>query len=392
MYNFSIIPLNRFSMAVTITPISNTSKKDLKKFILFNYNLYKGNKYAVPELYDDLMNTFMPSKNAAYDFCESQFFLAYKDDKLVGRVAAIINHKANDTWKKKTVRFGWIDFVDDIEVSKGLLDAVEKWGKEKGMEEVEGPLGFTDFDREGMLIMGFDQLGTMASYYNYPYYPEHMSKLGFEKAADWVEFKVFPGNGIPEKFQRICDLTKQRYNLRILTYSSKKKLKEERGKEIFDLMNEAYAPLFGYSALSEKQIDQYIKSYLGFLDLRLVPLVVNEKNELIGVGIVMPSLSKALQRAKGARNIFGYIPLAWSLYVKHAKNIDMLLIAVKPEYQGRGVNALIMSHLLPVYHKLGYEFAESNPELEVNNKVQSQWDYFPHENHKRRRAFVKPIE
>ena len=378
-------------MAVTIKTISNSSEKELKQFILFNYKLYRHSKYAVPELYDDLMSVFMPSRNAAYDFCDAQFFMAYDGRKPVGRVVAMINHRANETWNQQTVRFGWIDFIDDEEVSRALIDAVIQWGKERGMTEIEGPLGFTDFDREGMLIEGFDQLGTMAAHYNYDYYPRHMEKLGFTKGADWVEFKIYPPKEVPEKFLRVCDVVKSRYHLRVGKYTSRKKLKEERGQEIFQVINEAYTPLFGFARLSERQIDQYIKQYLGIVDLRLIPMVFDADGKLVGVGIMMPSLSWALRAGRGARYIWGYLPLAWSLFVRHPKNTDLLLVAVKPEYQGKGVNALLMADLIPTYARLGYEYAESNPELETNAKVQSQWDYFEHVQHKRRRCWVKEI-
>ena len=378
-------------MAVTIRTISNASKKDLRKFIVFNYKLYRHSKYAVPEMFDDLMSVFMPSRNAAYDFCEAQFFMAYKGKKPVGRIVGIINHRANETWNKQSVRFGWIDFVDDEEVSRALIDAVIQWGRERGMKEIEGPLGFTDFDREGMLIEGFDQLGTMAAHYNYDYYPRHMEKLGFTKGADWVEYKIFPPKEVPEKFQRVCDIVQSRYHLHVRKYTSRKKLRVELGQEIFHVINEAYMPLYGFSRLSERQIDQYIKAYLGIVDLRLIPLVFDENETLVGVGIMMPSLSRALRRGRGARRFWGYLPLAWTLFVRRPKNTDLLLVAVKPEYQGKGVNALIIADLIPTYKRLGYRYAESNPELETNAKVQSQWDYFDHVQHKRRCCWVKEI-
>ena len=378
-------------MAVTIRTISNASKKDLRKFIVFNYKLYRHSKYAVPEMFDDLMSVFMPSRNAAYDFCEAQFFMAYKGKKPVGRIVGIINHRANETWNKQSVRFGWIDFVDDEEVSRALIDAVIQWGRERGMKEIEGPLGFTDFDREGMLIEGFDQLGTMAAHYNYDYYPRHMEKLGFTKGADWVEYKIFPPKEVPEKFQRVCDIVQSRYHLHVRKYTSRKKLRVELGQEIFHVINEAYMPLYGFSRLSERQIDQYIKAYLGIVDLRLIPLVFDENETLVGVGIMMPSRSRALRRGRGARRFWGYLPLAWTLFVRRPKNTDLLLVAVKPEYQGKGVNALIIADLIPTYKRLGYRYAESNPELETNAKVQSQWDYFDHVQHKRRRCWVKEI-
>jgi GNAT superfamily N-acetyltransferase len=380
-------------MAISIKLVDKKNKQELKTFIRFNYELYKNNPYSVPDLYQDMLNTFNPKINAAFEFCEADYFLAYKDGKLVGRVAAFINKKANETWEKNEVRFGWIDFVDDLEVSKALLDTVEKWGKERGMATILGPLGFTDFDAEGMLIEGYDQLSTMATIYNYPYYPEHMGKLGFEKDADWVEYKIYiPEDGIPEKHRRISEIIMKKYDLRILKCKSSKMLARDYGQAIFDLMNEAYAPLYGYSELSQGQIDQYIKMYLPIVDLRMIPLIVDREGKLIGVGISMPSLSIALQKAKGKLFPFGWFHLAKSLFIKRSKVLDLLLVAVKPEYQNKGVNALLFYDLIPVLHKMGFEYGESNPELEMNGKVQSQWSYFKREQHKRRRAYKKTID
>lgn len=380
-------------MAISIKLVDKKNKQELKTFIRFNYELYKNNPYSVPDLYQDMLNTFNPKINAAFEFCEADYFLAYKDGKLVGRVAAFINKKANETWEKNEVRFGWIDFVDDLEVSKALLDTVEKWGKERGMATILGPLGFTDFDAEGMLIEGYDQLSTMATIYNYPYYPEHMGKLGFEKDADWVEYKIYiPEDGIPEKHRRISEIIMKKYDLRILKCKSSKMLACGYGQAIFDLMNEAYAPLYGYSELSQGQIDQYIKMYLPIVDLRMIPLIVDREGKLIGVGISMPSLSIALQKAKGKLFPFGWFHLAKSLFIKRSKVLDLLLVAVKPEYQNKGVNALLFYDLIPVLHKMGFEYGESNPELEMNGKVQSQWSYFKREQHKRRRAYKKTID
>lgn len=377
-------------MAIIIKKVSD--KKDLKKFIRLNYELYKANPYSVPDLYDDMLNTFNKKKNAAFKFCEADYFLAYKDGQLVGRTAAIINKKANSIWNKKEVRFGWIDFIDDIEVSSALLKAVEEWGKERGMEAIQGPLGFTDFDAEGMLVEGFDQLSTMATTYNYPYYPQHMEKLGYVKDADWMEYKIYIPESVPDKHQRISDLVQRKYNLKIKKYTSAKKLSEEYGQAIFELMNEAYSPLYGYSPLSQGQINQYVKMYLPIVDLRMVTLITDQEDKLICVGISMPSLSIALQKAKGRMLPFGWYYLFKALFMKsRAKMLDLLLVAVKPEYQNKGINALLFSDLIPIYKKLGFIFAESNPELELNGKVQAQWEYFKTEQHKRRRAFVKKI-
>ena len=378
-------------MAIEIKKVA--SKADLKKFIRFNYEFYKDNPYAVPDLYEDMLATLDPKKNPAFEFCEADYFFAYKDGKLVGRVAAIINHRANETWKKDEVRFGWIDFIDDEEVSKALINAVEQWGKERGMKYIQGPLGFTDQDPEGMLIEGFDQLGTMATIYNHPYYPEHMAKMGFEKDADWVEYKIYIPDAIPEKHKRISDIIQRKFNLKIVKLTSKKELKQRYGKAIFDLVNEAYAELYGYSLLSDKQIQQYIKTYLPILDLRMVTLVVDADDQLIALGISMPSLSKTLQKAKGKLFPFGWWYFLQTIFMKkYPRVLDLLLVAVKPEYQSKGVNALLFTDLIPVYQQLNYEYAESSPELEENSKVQAQWEYFRTEQHKRRRCFIKPIE
>lgn len=377
-------------MAILIKKVSN--KKDLKRFIRFNYELYKNNPYSVPDLYDDMVGTFSTEKNAAFEFCEADYFLAYKDDKLVGRVAAIINRRANETWNKKEVRFGWIDFVDDPEVSKALLDTVEVWGKERGMEAIVGPLGFTDLDAEGMLVEGFDQLSTMATIYNYPYYPQHMERLGFEKEADWVEYKLTVPDKLPEKFVRISEIILQKYNLKIKKLKRSEIKEKNYGQKIFDLINEAYAPLYGYSKMTQGQINQYIKTYLPLIDLRMVSLVEDEAGELIAVGISMPSLSKALQKAKGKMLPFGWFHLLKALFVKKPDVLDLLLVGVKPEYQSKGVNALLFYDLVPTYQKMGFKYGESNPELELNKKVQAQWSAFESVQHKRRRAFRKSID
>ena len=377
-------------MSVEIKRVS--TKSELKRFIRFNYEFYKENKYSVPDLYDDMLNTFSPKRNAAFEFCEADYFLAYREGKIVGRVAAIINHRANEQWNKKTVRFGWIDFIDDVEVSRALIDTVKQWGKERGMDTLEGPLGFTDMDAEGMLIEGFDQLSTMATIYNYPYYPVHMERLGLEKSADWVEMKIFVPDEIPEKHKRISDIIARKYNLHIRKLTSKKEVRESGiGHQIFRLINDAYAPLFNFSRMTERQIDQYVNMYVPVLDLRIVSIVENEQNEIVAVGISMASLSEALQKAKGRLFPFGWYYLLKALLWKRPKMLDLLLVGVRPDYQNKGVNALLFTDLIPVYQQLGFEYAESNPELELNEKVQNQWQYFKTEQHKRRRCFKAQI-
>jgi len=377
-------------MAIEIKQV--TTRRELKRFIRLNYEMYKDNAFAVPDLYEDMLKTFSRDKNPAFEFCEADYFLAYKEGRLAGRVAAIINRRANATWQKQTVRFGWIDFVDDEDVSRALIDTVAAWGRERGMTEMEGPLGFTDMDAEGMLTEGFDQLSTMATIYNYPYYPQHMERLGLTKAMDWIEMKLMVPPQVPDKYVRIAEIVKQKYNLHVRKLKSVREIKRTGiGQRIFDLINESYAPLFGYSQMTQAQISQYVKEYLPILDLSLVTLIENEQDELVGVGISMASLSTALQRAKGKMFPLGWWHLAKALYWKKPPIVDLLLVAVKPEYQNKGVNALLFTDLIPQYIRHKFVWAETNPELEVNDKVQSQWQYLENYLHKRRRCYRKDI-
>ena len=367
------------------------TKDEMKQFIRFNYELYKDNPYSVPDLYEDMVSTFS-DKNAAMEFCDAEYFLAYKDGQLSGRIAGIINKRANETWNLKAVRFGYIDFIDDEEVSKALIETVIKWGKERGMTEIQGPLGFTDMDAEGMLIEGFEELGTNATIYNYPYYPVHLERMGFEKEADWIELSIDVPAEVPERLTRISKIVMEKYGLQIKKYTSSAKLAKEYGHEIFRVINAAFKPLFGYSELSEKQIDQYVKTYLPFVDLKLVSTIVDKEGRLIAVGISMPSLSRALQKAKGKTFPFGWYHLLKAIKWHHPDTLDLMLAAVVPEYQGKGVNAVLFHDLLPIYISEGYKHVESNPELEVNDKIQSQWIYFERRQHKRRRCYKKNID
>lgn len=372
------------------------TKKDLKTFIEFHYDLYKGNQYDVPSLFADDMNTLSKDKNAAFEFCEAEYFLAYREEKLVGRIAAIINHKANKRWDRKTVRFGWVDFVDDLDVSKALFKAVEDYGRSKGMTEVVGPLGFTDFDPEGMLIEGFDQLGTFATIYNYPYYSKHMEQLeGWVKDNDYVEFKLLVPKTVPEKYVKIAQMVEKRYNLHVHILTKHEIWKEGYGRKIFQLINETFKDLYGYSELSDKQIDQYIKMYLPFADLNLIPVIEdwNADRKLVGVGITLPSLSKAVQKCHRGRILpFGWWHLFRALKFHKTKIVDMEMIGVLPEYRQKGANALMFAHLIPIYQKYGFEWGESQVEMETNEKVQSQWQYLEIIQHKRRRCYKKEIK
>ncbi len=375
-------------MAIEIRKID--TKCGLKKFVKWGIDLYKDNDCFVPPLVMDDVNTLDPHNNPAFDFCESIYFMAYDDGKPVGRIAGIINNVVNEKTGKKTLRFGWVDFIDDLRVSEALFRAVEVWGRSKGMEEIVGPLGFSDMDPEGMLVEGFDQEGTMATIYNYPYYPKHLEAMGFEKEADWVEFRMTVPDGIPERYQRISDIIKRKYELSTPKYTSAKKLVKDYGQEIFQLINEAYSELYGYSPLTPRQINRYISMYIPVLRLDNISLIVDKDKKLIGVGIAMPSMSKALIKCRGRMFPFGWIHLLKALRGQNDV-VDLLLVAVKPEYQSKGVNSLLFTDLIPCFIKNGYKFAESNPELELNQKVQSQWGYFETRQHKRRRAFRKSL-
>ena len=370
-------------------------RKGLEAFIQFHYDLYRGDPYDVPNLHSDEIGTLSQDKNPAFDFCEAQYFLAYKDGKVAGRVAAIINHKANSRWQQKRVRFGWIDFIDDIHVSQALLNAVEQWGKEKGMEEVVGPLGFTDMDPEGMLTWGFDQLGTQATIYNYPYYPEHMEKMeGWVKDNDYVEYKLMVPDAIPEKYVKVAQMIEKRYNLHVKKLTRKEIFQEGYGQRIFEIINETFKDLYGYSELSQKQIDHYVKMYLPMADLNLITLIEdwNADKKVIGVGITIPSLSRAFQKCRNGRLFpFGWWHVLGALKYQKTDIVDLLLLGILPEYRAKGANALLFYDLIPWYQKYGYKWGETQVEMETNTKVQSQWGPLEPINHKRRRCYLKKI-
>ena len=377
-------------MSVEIRVVPKT-EKELRKFVKFQIDLYKGNDCFVPPLISDDVDTLNPEKNPAFDFCEAEYFMAYRDGKPVGRIAAIIHGLSNKQRGKKELRFGFVDFIDDYEVSKALFDAAISWGKERGMTSMLGPLGFSDMDYEGMLIEGFDELSTMATIYNYPYYPQHLERMGFVGKADWVEFSIKIPDAIPEKHLRISEIVKKKYGLKIVKYTSRKKAVEEIGRPLFELINEAYAQLFEFTQLTDRQIDHYVDIYIRLLRLDLLTVIKDSEDNLVGVGVAIPSLSRALQKSKGKMLPFGWYHLMRAMYFNITDTVDLLLVAVKAEYQSKGVNALLFTDLIPYFQKYGFKQAESNPELELNTKVQSQWQYFETRQHKRRRAFGKDI-
>jgi GNAT superfamily N-acetyltransferase len=377
-------------MSIIIKTVS--SKKDFMTFARFANKLYKGNKYYVPSMPMDDISTFSKEKNAAFEFSDAEFYLAYKDGEVVGRVAAIINHKANDAWKVKQVRFGWIDFIDDLEVSAALLDAVIEFGRKAGMTQIVGPLGFTDFDPEGMLVEGYDRLSTMALIYNHPYYPEHMKKHGYYKETGWIEYRLTIPEFVSERHKRIAEAVMERYHLRIIKKTRRQIKKERYGQKLFNLINQTYCVLYGYSLLSEKQIDQYVDMYLSLIDTEMLTFVENKEGELIAAGISIPSLSEALQKCNGEIFPFGWWHLLKAMFLKKPDTLDLLLIGVRPDYQNRGINSLMILDLVERYNKLGFRYAETNAMLETNNRIHAMFEPFEKEVHKRRWVFGKDIE
>lgn len=376
-------------MSVTIKALAPT-RRELRKYVKFGIDLYDGNEFYVPPLIRDEVDTLMPEKNPSFDFCRAQSFMAFRDGKPAGKITAIINDTVNERSGKRDVRFGFVDFIDDREVVDALFDAVRAWGRERGMTHIVGPLGFTDMDCEGMLIEGYGELGTMETIYNYPYYPEHMERMGFEKDTDWIEFLMTVPDEIPEKHLRIGEIVKRKYGLKVAAPASREELKRRYGHAIFALINKAYDSLYGYSPITQRQADHYINVYLGMLQTDNVCVIVDGDDRVVGVGISVPSFARALQKNRGRLFPLGWIPMLKPLKGK-GDIVDLLLVAVDPEYQNKGVNALLFTELIPVFQRMGYKYAESNPELESNDNVQKQWDYFERRQHKRRRCYRAEI-
>lgn len=376
-------------MAIEIKTV--TTRKELKTFVRFANRMYKGNKYYVPCMPMDDMKILDKNYNAAFEFCEAEYYLAYKDGQLVGRVAAILNHKANKAWNVNQVRFGWIDFIDDIEVSKALLDAVIAFGKARGVNQIVGPLGFTDFDPEGMLVEGFDRISTMALIYNHPYYPEHMKQLGYEKETGWVEYRLTLPDEVPERHLKVAEFVTERYGLKIVKKTKSEVNKERYGQKIFQLINETYCNLYGFSLLSEKQIDQFVDTYLGVIDMEMLAFVEDRNGNLIAAGLTMPSIAETLQKCNGEMFPFGWYQLLRTMYWKKPETLELLLIGVKPEWQSKGVNSLVFVDLLKRVKRMGFKYAETNANLESNTKVQAMWSVFEKEQHKKRWVFGKEI-
>ncbi|MCR5049952.1 MAG: N-acetyltransferase [Paludibacteraceae bacterium] len=375
-------------MAIEIRKIETRS--GLRKFIEFANRLYKDCPYYCPPLFFDEMNCFDKKHNPALEVSDFQLWMAYRDGEEVGRIAGIINHKANEKWGFKHVRFGWFDFIDDLEVSKALLDTVAEWGKEHGMDALNGPVGFTDFDHEGLLLEGYEYLAPMASLYNYPYYVRHMDAYGLVKEADWIEIQVYP-DGIPERINRVAEIVKQRSHVRVDKVKNARELVRKYGISYMDVIDEAYQKLYNFQPMTDKQKHYYKNMYFPMLNFDFVTVVVNEKEEIVGVGLGMPNISEALRKCGGHLFPFGWYHILKALKAKKMEAIDLLLIAVRPDYQGTGVNSLFFQDQIPLMAKYGVKRLETTSILETNTKNIANFTQLPHKQHKRRRAYIKPI-
>ena len=376
-------------MAVEIREIQ--TKKELKKFIQFANDLYADCPYYCPPLLFDELNCFDAEKNPALEVCEFQLWMAYREGKPVGRIAGIINKRANEKWGFKHVRFGWFDFIDDPEVSKALLDTVAAWGKARGMDALNGPVGFTDFDHEGLLLEGYEYPAVMASLYNYPYYVKHIDAYGLVKEADWIELQVFPPKQTPERIERLAEMVKQRYHVRTVKVKNSREVVKRFGIEYMDVIDAAYQKLYNFQPMTEKQKNYYKDMYFQFLNFDFVTLVVNENEELVGVGLGMPDLAPALRKTGGKLFPFGWYHLIKALKAKKMERFSFLLIAVRPDYQDKGINALFLQDQIPIINQYGIKTLETTSMLETNTKVLSFFMQFDHKQHKRHRAYIKPL-
>ncbi|MDP4277920.1 MAG: GNAT family N-acetyltransferase [Bacteroidota bacterium] len=374
-------------MSIEIKKVS--SAKEMKLFIQFPLKLYAKNPYYVPALTFDEKNTFNPKKNPAFDFCEADCFLAFRDGKVVGRIAGLLNKDTNKWWKQEHARFGWFDVIDDIEVTKALIEAVENWAREKGMKSLKGPLGFCDLDPEGMLVEGYDQVGTFATIYNYPYYKDHIEQLGYQKDVDWKEFLINIPDTLPERYTRVGEILAKKYDLHMAKVKSNRDLVKRYGNKIFALWNHTYDVLYGFAPLTERQIKYYISLYLPLARLDLISLILDKDDEIIGFGIALPSLSHAFQQSRGKLFPFGFLHLLKAMY-KNDK-VDLYLMGVRPDFQQKGLISMIFAQMVPNFIKNGYKLAETNPELEHNGKIQALWSEFNPEHHKTRRVYIKDL-
>ena len=375
-----------------ITVKEATSRKAMNDFIALPRKIYEGNDCYVPDLDIDIRSTFDPKKNAGLEHSDIVPFVAYDaEGNVVGRIAGIINHKANEKWRTRCVRFSMIEFVDDEQVSKALIDAVAAWGRKRGMTHIQGPMGISDFDKEGMLVEDFDLCSSMITIYNPPYYPQHMDRMGFRKEVDWVQIQVPVPAEVPPLFSRVATRSLDMLGLKFRKVTRTELTNGGYAQRIFKLLNSAYSPLFGFTELSERQVNDFAKTYIPLVDPRFISAIEDRNSELVGVAITMGSLSKALQKSRGRLLPFGWFHLLRSLKWKHEDKVELMLIAVHPDLQGKGVNAAFFVDLIPIYNSCGMTWAETGPQLEDNVRELSQWRLLGPKYVKRRRCYTCEI-
>ncbi len=365
-------------------------RRELKKFVAFQNTLYKGNPYYVPCLQFDELDTLDPQKNPAYDYCDARFFMAYIDGKPVGRICGLLNREYNRCWNRRCVRFTRFDYIDDIRVSHKLIAYVEEWALSQGMQEVQGPMGFCDLDKEGMLVEGFEEKSMFFTIYNFPYYIEHMEKLGYIKSVDWIEFQITAPKSLDPRIEKIANASLEKNNLRSV------RLKKTRdvvpyAKGIFDLLYEAYKPLYGVIPLNDKQVDMYLDQFLMMVRPEFLSLIVDENDTPVAFGLVVPTMSDAAIKSGGKLFPFGFIHILKALKAKKSDVLEFMLVAVKPELQSRGVNAKMLCEMFEGAEKFEVKYCETGPMLETNSKIHLMWKRFEHRQHKRRRCYIRTL-
>lgn len=366
------------------------TRAEIRKFVAFGHELYKDCKPYVPALQFDEVDTLDPRKNPAYAFCEAKFLMAYIDGKPVGRICGLLNHEYNRCWDKKAVRFTRFDYIDDLRVSEKLMRSIEEWARSLGMTEVEGPMGFCDFDREGMLVEGFEYENMFFTIYNYPYYVDHMEKLGYEKATDWIEYRIEKPEVLDERIVKIAAHAMEKNNLRTVRLKkSKEVLPYARG--IFDLLYESYKELYGYIPLTDELVDMYVGQFVTMVRPEFLSLIVDENNKPVAFGLVIPSMSEAAKKSGGKLFPFGFIHILKALNQKKCDTLDFMLVAVDPVLQNRGVNAQLLVEMFESAQKFGVKYCETGPMLEDNHKIHLMWKRFDKIQHHRRRCYIRKI-
>ena len=365
------------------------SKREKRIFAKFPTVLYREIPQAIPDLILDEISNFDPRKNPAFEYCTVKQFLAYKEGECVGRIAGIISRAANEKWNTNRLRFTRVDFIDDYEVSAALFQAVEQWGRSLGLNEIHGPIGFCDMDQEGMLIDGFEEEGMFLTIYNFPYYLKHLERLGYQKDIDWVEYRVSIPKVADRRMEHLAEAVLKRFNLTLQELKNRSEIKPYIPK-VLDLLNVCYSELYGAVELSEKQIEKYVKQYIMLINPEYVKLLVDNNEELVGFGLAMPSLNKAVKRSRGRLLPFGWYHILRAPYAK-AEVLDLYLIGVTPKMQNKGLTAVLMNSMSDTARKNGFLYAETGPELETNHQVQALWKHYEAINHKRRRCFVKSL-